>query len=274
MAYRFPHKDGLATPMFEIWLDGKELPQRYYNLVEDLVYESFESGSDIATIFIKDPEMIIIDDKRLVRGKKVKISGGWKGDMVDWLDGYISIVDIDFPETGDPTVTLHCMDESYILDRVDIKYAYSDTTFSAVAQSIAKRYGMKTSGKSTTKVHESISQAAESDMKLLTRLAESEDLIIKVKNGTIIWRDKFQIGKTQEEFTWRDFPFNMKFFRPRIVPADRKDLFEDSDINLDNKETDSGFADDSTPRDKYGDESTMPGWWERDPVNGIWKKVQ
>lgn len=272
MAYSFPHTMGLATPAFEIWLDGKEIPEAYYDLVEDITYESHDSGADIATIFIHDPELKIIDDPRLIKGMEVKIFGGWKTDLVEWLSGYVALIDIEFPEKAVPTLTLHCMDESFLLDRMEVKFNYSNMTFSQIVKQVAARYGMKTKGKDTTHVYDSVSQANETDMKFLLRLAESdkEYLCLKVKNKTIMWMDKEEKFESQDTFTWRNVPFNLKSFAPRIVVSDRKDGVEESDIDDKSKKIDSGVADNNTNRSSYGN-STMADW-KFDTNSGLWRK--
>lgn len=260
MPYKIPMQNGIAVPKFEIFIDGKEIPESYYKLVEEVTYESHASGSDIATIIIKDPFMQIIDDSRIIRGMRITLKGGWVMDVANWLDGYIAMVDVEFPESGDPTITLNCMDESFLMDRADVKDNYANMTFAQLSQLIGHKYGLRANGTPTDKTHEELSQNNESDMKFLLRVADDEDLVIKVVKGTITWKPKEEIGKSQDTLTWRDYPFNLKSFSPRVVLADMKKEIEKAEINSDNLEIEEGKADAGTPRDVAGE---TPIVWER-----------
>lgn len=261
MPYKMPLKNGIAVPNYEIFLNGKEMPGDYYDLVEEVTYESHASGSDIATIFIKDPYMRIINDPRIVRGMRITLNGGWISDLSKWLDGYISMVDVEFPETGDPTITLHCMDESFLLDRQDVKMSYSNVTFSQLAEMVGRRNGSLTArGTETSTIHEELSQSDESDMKFLIRMADEENLVVKVVNGTITWKPKDAAGTSQDTLTWRKPPFSIISFSPRITLANAKKEVEKAEINSDSMEVEQGKADDSTSREVIGDKTI----WERE----------
>jgi len=280
MGYKVPMEYGVATPVFEIWLDDREIAEEYYKLIEEVDFESHITGSDIATIFMHDPKLQVIDDKRIFKGKKVKLFGGWQGDIVKWLDGYVSMIDIEFPESGKPTITLHCMDESFILDRLDVYYSYHDRTFSQIAAEIAKRHGLTTDGPATSFVHENVSQSGESDMRLLVRLADEVDnnLIVKVRDGKIIWWDRDKKFNSQTKLNWRNPPFELKTFRPRITVADRREGMDRADIHDGTKTVDEGVA---TPdmiqdrkilgEDSPGDPEVTQRWVMRD---GMWYREE
>lgn len=274
MPYNFPvNKYGIVVPKFELWINGKELTEEQYNLVEEIVYESYDTGSDLATITFNDPNLILINDKTFIKGSKVYLGGGWKSDIVTWMDGYISLVDINFPEQGYPILSVTCMDESYLLNRLNVKATYGDITFSALANIVAVRHKMKVQGKPTKTIHESVSQADETDITLLTRIADKEDLKVKVKNGVIIWEDKFSAIEVQDDFYWKESPYNLKSFTPRIVIADKKDAINKSDVT-DNKTVDSGTADNTTGRNQLGSEPTSQDYYIYTKGANNWQKVE
>lgn len=273
MAYKIDtQKDGVATPMFEIWLDEEELTDTHYRMVEEITYESTISGADTAKIRIKDPHMQLMNDPRLVRGKKLRLYGGWKYDLQLWLQGYIGMVDIEYPNTGVPVITLHGMDESYLLDRFEVKRSYSNVTFEEVAGVIGDLYGLTTEGEVTEKQHDNISQTNETDIKFLTRLAEEENLIVLVEKGTIKWfdKDRMQKQEPQDTFVWRKKDFSLENFRPRVVVADRKDAVQKEEVNLDNNEIEEGQADDSTDREQMGEDSTVFNGFHYDGGKSQW----
>lgn len=272
MAYQLPYeKDMVAVPMMEIWLDEKEIPKSYYRLVEEVQYESHTTGSDLGIIYMADPNLDIIDDPFITRGKKVRLYGGWKGNLSKWIVGYVAMIEIDFPNSGKPTITITCMDESYLLDRFDVKRSFSDITFSELVGVIAPIYGFHTKGSPTMRVHESITQTNETDITLLVRIAEQEGLIVKVKDGTIIWEEiETIIQKTPEPtrvFHWRTPPFNLQFFRPRVVLADRKDEIKESEIDTDTGEILEGTVDSG---EKMGEDGMLFDGFHHDGETGKW----
>jgi len=275
MAYKVPMEHGVAVPMFEIWLDDKEISEFYYKMVEEVNFESHDSGSDTATIYMHDPDLVIIDDKRIFRGKKITLYGGWQGDIVKWLDGYIAMVDIDFPETGDPIITLHCMDESFLLDRMEVRYSYHNFTFAQIAAEIAKRHGLEAKGEPTSYVHESVSQSGETDISLLLRLADhiENDLIVKVRDGKVQWWDRNKVYEAQETLTWKLPPFNLKSFRPRIASADRREGVDSADVHDGTKEVDEGVATpDIIDRPDYGEEEFDTPMFQFNESTGLWER--
>jgi hypothetical protein len=233
---KFRDTGAIAVPYFEIQINGKEIPERYYDMIQEVTYEDHETGSDTATIVATDPYHYFIDDPDIIKGAKVRIRGGWKGDLDTWLDGYISLVDLEFPETGSPTITITCMDQSFLLDRNNVTCKYTKLTVVGLAKIIAAKYKMKFvyDGPSVSKLenHDEISQADESDLKLLLRMIDDDELGLKVQNGTIYLWNIYGNVTAQDDLYWKEYPFNLRSFSSRLVIADKKkDKVIKSDVN-------------------------------------------
>jgi hypothetical protein len=254
MGYRALEENGLLMPIFKIYIAGKEIPSKYYEVIQEVRYEDHDSGSDTAEIQMADPLMEIMEDASIIRGSKIKIIGGWrdrsgKEDVDNWLDGYITMVDADFPDDGLPMLSIQCMDESFALDKDDEEANYTSMTFKGLVSTIinkSKYKGMfRISSKSGggSKVHEEISQTGESDLKLLLRMADEEDLGFKIKNGEIIWwntLDKYEKQDKFYEMHWKEEPFDLKSFQCRVVISDAKTKKEGDVTNNKTEETAKG----------------------------------
>jgi len=245
--YKVPTEDGVASPAFEITINGEEIPYKYYKLINSVSYESHHLGSDMVTIEFSDPDLGLIDSGVLFKGVEITVRGGWYGDMDDWLvPGYVSLVDGEFEDTGRSGVVIHCMDESFQLNRKWVEASYEESTFSDMAQQIAMLYGLDTEGPTTTMEHSNVAQTHETDIELLDRMAEDENLVYGIKNGTIWWEyyeNALGTDDAQASFVWKDTPFNLIDFNPRVSVGEVPDEIEEEDIDDASKDEIQGKTD-------------------------------
>lgn len=226
---------------FKIYLAGKELAAHENTLVEEIVYEDTSTGSDLCSITIHDPDYLIIGDKRIVKSTACKVIGGYKRDYKTWIDGFISAVDVDFPAEGYPTITLHIMDRTYLMNKLERKKGYKNMTYTAIAQAVAKMYGLSFDGDSSGgggKKQESITQSYETDIQFLQGIANEIGYLVWVdSNRKLHWKDKESFMKSNASTTlwYKKAPFDIISFRPRIIQADQMDEVEESDIDSKDK---------------------------------------
>jgi len=260
MPYNPPLQHGLLTPYFEIYLNGKEVEDKLYDLVQEITYEDHESGSDLVYIHLTDPSLYFIDNPLIVKGAKIKIRGGWVNDVVDWLDGYISLIDVEFPEDGVPLIIITCMDESFALDKFDKKATYTEMTFDQLVSTVIQNGGYKleidSNAPKLEKVYEELSQANESDLKFLLRIAEENKIGLKIKNGKITWWHLFEEPVVQTDLHWREYPYNLKRASFRYVLADEETNVEVENVDIDTKEDQKGVASPETPIAEYYKDDT------------------
>lgn len=232
---QYTHDNPYITPYFRIYLGGKPLSDFEHNLVEEVTYEDTSTGSDLVSITIHDPDYVIIGDKRIVKSTKCKVEGGWTNQYSTWIDGYVSAVDVDFPEEGYPTIVIHVTDKSYIMNKLERKKVYKNMTYKAIAGQVAKRYGLKLvadSGKGDEK-QESVTQSYETDIQFLSGIASEIGYLVYVKGNELHFKNKDNFIKQKPKFTlwYRRFPFDILSFRPRIIQADQLDELEEEDID-------------------------------------------
>lgn len=240
-------QDAYRAVYYKIWLDNKELSPFEHSLVEEIKFEDTSTGSDMVSIVIKDPDYTFISNLKLTKSTPVKVVGGYKDQYRTWINGYISMVDVDFPEEGTPEVVIHVMDKTYIMNRIVRKRTFKNMTYTQVAKKIAQAYGLSfsgdTSGKGKEK-HETITQSYETDIQFLVGLADEIGYLVYMSaDGTkLYFKDKESFEKKAPSYTlwYKRPPFDIISFRPRIIQADQFDEIMESDIdNKTKKETGS-----------------------------------
>lgn len=210
-----------------------------------MVWEDSSTGSDIVSITIQDPDYVFLGDARLLESTPCKVQAGYTTDFYDWVDGYVSAVDVDFPEEGFPSLTLHIMDKSYVMNKLERKKVYKNLSRNAIAGQIAKRYGLKFSGDSSGdggKKVESITQSYETDIQFLISQADEIGFLVYVYGDTLFFKNRETFIKKPSVGTlwYRKEPFDIINFQPRIIQADQMDELEEEDIDDKKKEKTKG----------------------------------
>lgn len=229
---------------YKVYLGGKQLTAFENNLIEEIVYEDTSTGSDLCSITIHDPDYHIIGDKRIVKSTTCKVIAGYKNSYWTWVDGYVSAVDVDFPEEGYPMITIHVMDRSYLMNKLERKRVYKNMSYYAIAKSVAKVYGLSFDGDSSGdggKKQESVSQSYETDIQFLQGIADEIGYMVWVDSSKKLHfkdREKYLSHKPYATLWYKKPPFDIINFRPRIIEADQPDEIASSDIdNKDKKKT-------------------------------------
>lgn len=298
MSQRPTHQsESYTTPYFKIYIDGKPLSDFEMSLVEEIVYEDNSTGSDMVSITIHDPDYTIISNPKIVKSTPCKVEGGYIHKYKTFIDGYISAIDVDFPQEGTPVLVIHVMDKTYLMNRVERKKVYKNMTYKEIAGKIAMQYGFKFIGDVTgqgAKRHETVTQSYETDIQFLIRLASEIGYItyINAEQNVFYFKDKEWYFKNLPSTTvwYRKPPFDVISFRPRIIQADQLDELEESDVdNKDKKITSAKVTNENKAKDTGGGGSSggssnggssggssgggKSGEMKYDPYTGKWSKV-
>lgn len=246
----------VLMPKYQIFIGGKELDEFRYSMIQEVVYEDNATGSDLLSIYIEDPEFLFINDDIFVEEKQVKFIGGYSNNMRVMLEGYISIIDMDFPETGSPSLVIHCMDNTHLMNRVKKKRTWSNTTRGKVARQIFQEYGLRAKIEDSGAIIETINQSNETDIQFLTKLASEEvnPYLVYVEGGTGYFVRKKILETPQTTLDYRDGQMNILSFTPRINKETKQVEVRKSDVNLKDKQVDKAQANDNTSRDVSGDD--------------------
>lgn len=248
----------LLMPYYKVYIGGKELDDFQYSMITEISFEDNASGSDLLTINLADPEFIFLDDDIFVEERQVKFIGGYDNNNRVMFEGYISVIDIDFPETGSPTLVIHCMDNTHLMNRVKKKKTWENTTRAKVAQEIFQEYGFKVVVHDSGKVEESISQSNETDIDFVIKLAEEEidNYLVYIEGGTAYYVKKEILASPQATLDYRDGNMQIISFSPRINKETKQVETRQSEVNLKDKEVDKGQANDNTDRNVQGTPTT------------------
>ena len=265
---------------WKVSIRGKELDDSRRRCIDSIDIGELCDGSDSCTIKVNDPDFVFINDDIFIEDAKVSVELGWHGDTHRiTFTGYISAIDIDFPENGCPMLSIFCLDNSHVMNRKKKKRSWDNVTRPEVVEKIAKEYGfkfVKESGYNFKKI-DTISQSDVTDIEFCENLAgeEREPFMCKLVGDTIYYVKKGLLSDPTSTMYYKKFPYDVVSFSPRINKETKKEEVESSDINTSDKTVDSGKANDSnTDRDIQGDPvSTSTKGQKYDEKTGKWEEV-
>lgn len=230
------------------------MPEDKKTLITDISIEELCDGSDTLTVNITDPDFEIIDDNIFIEEASISCDLQLEGDSnIIKFDGYISAIDIDFPEQGAPTLAITCLDEAtHRMNREKKKRSWDNVTRADVVQKIAKEYGLKCEiepGYSFVK-EDTITQSEVTDIEFIENLAgeEAYPFMAKVMNGTIYYKKKGLLEEPVCTLTYFKYPHTIKSFSPRINKETRQEKISTGSINTDTKKTEKSTASKSSTK--------------------------
>ncbi len=243
----------IKSMYYEIVINGKEIDEKRYSMIKSVTHEDTSSGSDLLTIKIDDPDLEFLEDNIFVKDATIKFLGGWyKGDVFKF-DGYISVIDVEFPSSGTPEVTIHCMDLTHLMNRTKRNRTWKNVKVSDIAKEIFKVYGLSYKVDDTKTKEESISQN-DTDIRFLSQLADNEyeDYIVYVEGRKGYFVKKPSLGKPQAQLDYRSGNGQILSFRPRINKQTKRREVGKSDVNLKDKRVDRSITNDTLSRPQSG----------------------
>lgn len=245
----------IKVATYSLSISGQKLGSEYLELIKDIAYEEVSHGADILTVTIIDPDYTYIEDELIVAESEVVFRGGWIGQESIYFEGYISVLDVDFPETGSPELTIHCMDKSHLMNRKKNKKTWEKKRVSEVATEIFKTYGFKTDVDKTDKVEDTITQSDSTDIAFLIEMADRQidPFLVYVEGNTGYFKKKKILAKEQKTLHYRTGSLEIKSFSPRINKEITRVEVEGSNVNDSTKKVEKSIATDNMPRDAQGE---------------------
>ena len=268
---------------YNVHINGKPISVDRRECIESITLEELDDGSDTCTIVVSDPEFKYIEDAIFIEEATVYVEFGWWGyTHRNTFFGYISAVDISFPENGYPQLSVFCLDNSHIMNRKKKTRSWDNVTRAKVVKKIAAEYGFKCviqSGYKSTK-EDSISQSGVTDIEFIENLAGEERDLYKCKliGNTIYYVKKGILKSPKATVSYKKGDFDVISFSPKINKETRQESIDKADINTDTKTTDSATASDSTTaREVQGKSvqttSTPSKGYKYNPKTGRWVLV-
>ena len=241
-----------TTLYYQIYVDGKELDQARYDCIQRIQRVTSISGSDLITIEIIDPDMLFLEDTIFVEDTGIKVYLGHTKNDYWSFNGYITLIDANYPENGVPSLTIHCTDYSaYHMDRDKVQKTWENCRVSDIVREIFRKYELSSVVDDTKEVKESVSQN-ETDAKFLKKLAEDEieDYYFKVKSGVGYFKKKEIVEKGALRLDYRYGNGQILSFSPRVNKV-TKTIATEKDIDKKTKKKTSSTAK-ATDKDTSG----------------------
>lgn len=239
----------LFSIVWDISINGKTLtPEDRKFLVTDWSIEELCDGSDTLTLTVSDPDFELINDNIFIEEATVTLKTYLVGDSsIVEFNGYISAIDLDFPENGAPKLTITCLDfATHRMNREKKKRTWENVTSADVVKKIAREYGLQCEVEQgyPFKLEETITQSNQTDIEFVESLAgkETYPFMCKVIDGVILYKKKGLLLTPVAAFTYRDYPHTIKSFSPRINKETVQEEINTGDINTDTKKKESSKA--------------------------------
>lgn len=266
---------------WSVSINGKELDKQRLENIDSIDILEQCDGSDTCNLTVNDPDFYFIEDNIFIEEATIKVEMGWHGDTHRvTFAGYISAIDINFPDSGFPILDIFCLDNSHLMNRKKKKRSWDKVTSADVVKKIAQEYGFKCvieSGYSFKK-EDTISQSNTTDIAFCENLAKNErdQFMCKLVGDTLYYVKKGVLKDPTTTAYYKKFPYDVMSFNPKINKETRQEEVSHSDIKSSDKSIDKGVANDSnTAREVQGEPvktSSKPAKsYTFDPVTREWK---
>lgn len=274
----------LLTPYYQLYINGREIDELRYSMIDTIDFEDNSSGSDLLKITISDPDLILLSDNIFVEDVRIHFKGGWYRGAMTEFTGYISQIEVDFPDNGVPTLTINCMDNTYIMNTEKKQRTWENTKVSDVAKQIFRENGLTPHVDDTGSRQDSISQN-DTDIKFLISLADEQvaNYIVYVEGTHGYFVKKPVIANPQKTLSYRQDDGDLLSFQPSINKYTKQVKTTYSEVDQDNNTIYTSKTGNDVPRPVSGEtynpttsdksssnsnNSTSGGSWVY--VNGKW----
>lgn len=267
----------VTSMFFRLWINNVEITGYRKACVQSFDIDELCDGSDTLTLNVIDPNFEYIEDNIYVDEASVILEHGFNGDPeYERFSGYISAIDISFPEEGAPTMSITCFDSSHVMNRSKNERSWDKVTRADVVRKIAAEYGFNTYIEPNYEfaVIDTISQSKQTDIEFLESLAgdEREPFLCKLIGNTIHYEKKGLLSTPTTTVGYRIAPFDVMSFSPQINKETRQEKITASDINASDKTIESYTATDAnTSRDVQGE--SVKTAYKYDPVTRKWTET-
>lgn len=247
-----------ASIQWKMWVNNGEVLGVRKACVDSIEIDELCDGSDTCTVRITDPNFEYIEDNIYVDEASVQVEFWFDGDAErQSFRGYISAIDISFPESGSPTITLTCLDNSHLMNRSKKERSWDKVTRADVVRKVASEYGFSTNIESNYEfaVLDTISQSNQTDIEFLEGLAgeEREPFMCKLVGTTVVYKKKGLLQTPVTQLGYKVYPFDVQSFSPQINKETRKEEVSDGNVSSDKTLEEYTANDGNVSRDVQGE---------------------
>ena len=278
--------DKVMACIWSVSINGVTLDLQRKRSITSIRIDTQCDGSDTATIDITDKDLVYINDNIFIEDATISISMMFVGttDKITF-SGYVSAIDINFPEDGMPVLSLTCLDGTHVMNRTKKKRSWNNVTRMQVAQKIAAEYGFKFEGETSYNgvVEDTISQSDQTDIEFLEDLASQENELYscKLRGDTLHYKKKNMTAEAVMAIHYKKYPYEVRSFSPRINKETMQDSTTVADVATDTKKTDTATSTGSSKSNIQGTKvsggsssgNPSSGAMTYDPSTQTWKST-
>jgi phage protein D len=237
-----------ASPYFEITFGSHTLSPEETSLVTDVEIKDEIEEKDTATVSVNDPAFQF--QKLAVKGVSVRIVAGFFMGKTKEFIGEVSGLTPQFPESGLPTLSVECSAKSKKGHESQENKSWKKMKRSEIAKKIAATRGWTSDVDETKEIVEQESQAGESDVDFLRKLARKENFIFRVKGNVMQFKKAPDLDNQSPVavFDYRIGNHTVKSFSPRYASDETGKDIEAATINNKSKEIVKTKADSSVAK--------------------------
>ncbi len=226
-----------ASPYFEITLGSHSFSPEELSLVTDVEIKDEIEEKDTATVTVNDPFFQF--QKLASKGMSVRIVAGYFMGKIKEFIGEVSGLTPQFPESGLPTLSIECSAKSKKGHEGQTNKAWKKMKRSEIAKKIAGKHGWTPDVDETKEIVEQESQAGESDVDFLRKMARKENFTFRVKGNTMQFKKAPDLDDQSPiaVFDYRIGNHTVKSFSPRYASDETGKDVEGATVNNKSKKT-------------------------------------
>lgn len=245
MPYEKPYKQDVLSAYYDIYVGGNRLNLEKKICIENVEIKETEDGADTARFSIIDTNFEFIEDDIFIEDVPIHIVGGWHNEMYRYeFNGYIATIDIDFPNTGTPSLEIFCVDKTHLMNRKKKKRTWKNVSSADIVKLICKEYGFSVELEKGYKFkkEETITQSNQTDIEFIQSLAqkESDVFISKLRESTLHYIKKGLLTTPVIELWYKQDTREIISFSPKINRETKQEKVERATITSKDKKLDKG----------------------------------
>lgn len=173
----------IYEPVLYITIENKEVAKDISDDIINFSYEDVTDKMDELRLTILDAEMVHIDDPMLQEGKEIKAKWGYVNNLSEIRTCTIKEIEYDFPDGGDPTITIVAYDKGHNLTGRAARTVWKNKTVADIVKDIAGKHKLKPVVQIPDDPPRAFtSQGGKNDMEFLLKLAAEVGCVLKIKN--------------------------------------------------------------------------------------------
>lgn len=267
--------DAVLSLIYDVWISGTKLDMTKKACIESVEVKETVDKSDSATIRVNDPTFSYIEDDIFVQDNPIKIRLGWSNTTYRVnFDGYISALDISFPESGVPVLIMTCMDNTHVMNREKKSDTFSNMTRADVVKKIVTSYGYTCVVDESYEftVEETITQSDQTDIDFIQKLAGEEvyPFTARLVGNTFYYVKKGTLGKSVMTLTYLKYPHDIISFDAKVNKESKKVKITKAKIDTGNKTVTDSTGESNTGKGSATQDSKDKSGYTYDPATGVW----